>query len=156
MYKYIKYLSVVLVIIILCTGCVKQEKQEEQPIKTYDEHMIMGLTEQQYLNAIKNDIEMIYAPRTNISETTLRNMLEKYMTEECAIEFSTANKESTVEPKDVTLTWRRINFAYGEHQTDGISRVLAQFRVDTTNRMWEITLELKLNSESKIYDYDVY
>ncbi len=151
-----KLLVVALVLSMLMgmTGCV--EKKPVESSMPYEEYLVLGMTEEQYLSEIYNDLQTIYAPKTHISVDELKTILQRHMTEECAEKFATPNTKSNIKESTLKCYVKNLMFGYGEHQRDGVPRVIAALRVESDTRYWEINLEMRLNSDGFIYDIEVY
>jgi len=122
----------------------------------YTKYMILGKTEEEYLNIIKANLLFTYAPKKDVPPQDIERVWEPYMTEKCIKRFSTPNEASQVKPEDVNAEIQYIGLAYGKFQKDNIPRVIAKLRVETKTRFWVFHLEMKLNSEGKIYEVQAY
>lgn len=122
----------------------------------YSEYTVLDKTEDQYINSIKNIINIAYAPKPGVSKADIERSLSKYMTADCVEKFVKENDKSGVSASNVKCEVKQIYFAYGQHQLDGIAKIIAPIRVETEKHYWEFTIEMKINSDDLIYNIDVY
>lgn len=144
------FYTLIALVFLLRVGYINHTK------KAYDKYLILGKTEGEYLSNIRNNLELTYAPNKDISPEVIERAWAPYMRKDCIKVFSTPNKKSKVDPKDVKLDIKYIGYAYGHHQLEGIPRIMAKLRVETPNRFWEFHLEMPLDHEGKIYRVMAY
>ncbi len=118
----------------------------------YDEYIILGMDEAQYVNTIKNIIELVYAPKVRISMGQITDIISVYMTDEVVDQFLRGDQDAMIGPSTTDITVHDIRLFYGHHQDNRTSKILAAFKVVDDRRHWDIILEMWLGSDGIIYD----
>ncbi len=144
------YIIISLIIISSCYGC--RHKYEDK----YGEQLILGKTEDVYVREIESLLIKIYSEDDIRNKQVLKDDAFKYMTEECAELMTHGNEREGVRVSKGKCGVKQISFAYGQHQDDGRSKILAHLIVKIEGAERHITLEMRLNNEDKIYEIIVW
>ncbi len=150
---------ITLLILLLISSCSVQTQKNyiDNTIENeYSKYLILGETEENYLKKIKFDVQLVYAPFVNINKEKLREYLEKHMTPNCVNKLLEYNKEEEIQTGNTECEIKFIGYLYGEHQQDGIPRVIVSLRQKSKGEYWDINLEMKLNKDKLIYDILAY
>ena len=150
MVKYMRLFFKIFVIILLLstlTSCA-EEKVE------FNKYKILGKTEVEYLADIENCLCLIYAPKPGTSSAYVKRVLSKYMAED--VINKVVNWEGVAREHDIKCEVKYIGLAYGCHQRDGRTRVLAVLEVTREKILHLIRVELELNSSGQIVTINVF
>lgn len=143
--KAVGILVLVALMITVMVGCSSKDK--------YAEYKILGKEEEEYLAEIESCLELAYAPNPGVSSDFVRSILGKYMTEDVVDRLVKWQGRAR---GDAEAMVNYIGLAYGKHQRDGISRVLASISVRNGGDYWDLDVEMKINKDGKIYEISVY
>jgi hypothetical protein len=126
----------------------------------YEEYRILGMSEEAYLNGLKSCLKIIYSPKHLISEEAVKNAASKYFTDNIVEEIvkgdSQGSGDNTKYSKDgYKVEINYICVAYGKHQNDEITRVIADLTIIEGYEYKLLSLIMRINDKGKIYDIEV-
>lgn len=155
--KYRVMAALVLIAILLC-GCTEELNTDITVVdtqQTTDDLSVLGEYEDEYLENLVFMLELIYAPKGKVSRDVVLKYAKKYMKDEVAEKFiGNGSIVSNTERAEFSLL--SSDMAYGIHQTDGITKAIISFNLQSSLYSGVITVEMRLDNLGKIYDVIVF